>query len=38
MERRVEFDLHYMTHWSFGLDLKILMKTPFVLFLGKNAY
>lgn len=24
---RVEYDLYYIDHWSFGLDLKILLKT-----------
>jgi len=32
MKRRVEYDLSYINNWSIGLDLKILIKTPFSLF------
>ncbi|MDP4272379.1 MAG: sugar transferase, partial [Bacteroidota bacterium] len=27
MERRVEYDLHYIHNWSLGLDLKIVFLT-----------
>lgn len=37
MEKRVRYDLDYIKNWSLTLDLKILIKTPFVL-LSKNAY
>ena len=37
MERRVEFDLEYISNWSPLLDIKILFLTPFALF-SKNAY
>ncbi|RMJ03945.1 UDP-glucose:undecaprenyl-phosphate glucose-1-phosphate transferase [Marinobacter litoralis] len=37
MQKRVEFDLEYINHWSLWLDLKILIKTPFTL-LSKNIY
>ncbi|WP_339074562.1 undecaprenyl-phosphate glucose phosphotransferase [Teredinibacter turnerae] len=37
MEKRVRYDLEYIKNWSLSLDLKILFKTPFVLF-SKNAY
>ena len=37
MAKRVEFDLEYIKNWSFSLDVKILLKTPFALF-SKNAY
>lgn len=37
MERRVEYDLHYVSNWSFMLDLVIIAKT-FAVFTGKNAY
>lgn len=32
------FDLEYVRRWSFGLDLKILVKTFFVVLTGKGAY
>ena len=38
MARRVEYDLHYMQHWSLSLDLKIITMTVLKGFLGKNAY
>jgi exopolysaccharide biosynthesis polyprenyl glycosylphosphotransferase len=34
MARRVEFDLHYIDHWSLWLDLKIV----FMTLLSKQAY
>lgn len=37
MQKRVEMDLEYINNWSIWLDIKILIKTPFVL-LSKNAY
>jgi len=37
MENRVRHDLEYINNWSIWLDLKIMIKTVFVLF-GKNAY
>lgn len=38
LENRVLHDLHYIDNWSFELDLKILAKTAFVGFFGKNAF
>jgi lipopolysaccharide/colanic/teichoic acid biosynthesis glycosyltransferase len=38
LENRVLHDLHYIDNWSFELDLKILVKTAFVGFFGKNAF
>lgn len=39
MERRVEFDLEYISNWSPLLDIKILFLTPFALLSKKgNAY
>jgi len=38
MEKRVEFDLQYIKHWSLGLDIKIILLTVFKGFVGKNAY
>jgi lipopolysaccharide/colanic/teichoic acid biosynthesis glycosyltransferase len=34
----VLLDLHYITHWSLGLDLKILGKTIPVMVRGEGAY
>jgi len=36
--KRVEHDLYYIDHWSVALDLYILVKTPFALLSGENAY
>jgi putative colanic acid biosynthesis UDP-glucose lipid carrier transferase len=38
MEKRVEFDLHYIRHWSLCWDLKIILKTIFKGFINENAY
>jgi Undecaprenyl-phosphate glucose phosphotransferase len=38
MEARVEYDLHYLEHWSLFLDLKIVFFTIFKGFINKNAY
>jgi Undecaprenyl-phosphate glucose phosphotransferase len=38
MHRRVEFDLHYIEHWSILLDLKILVMTAFAVWFHDNAY
>ena len=35
---RVQHDLHYIDHWSFWLDLKILLLTIPVGFVHENAY
>jgi putative colanic acid biosynthesis UDP-glucose lipid carrier transferase len=37
MHRRVQLDLYYIDNWSIWLDLKILIATPFLGFLHKNA-
>ncbi|WP_158240608.1 undecaprenyl-phosphate glucose phosphotransferase [Telmatospirillum siberiense] len=36
--KRVEFDLYYIEHWSIWLDIKIMIKTIFVVFEKSNAY
>jgi putative colanic acid biosynthesis UDP-glucose lipid carrier transferase len=38
MQRRVEYDLQYLRHWSLMLDLKILARTLTVLFRDDKAY
>lgn len=38
MARRVAMDLFYIQHWSFWLDLRIVVMTIFKGFTGKNAY
>jgi putative colanic acid biosynthesis UDP-glucose lipid carrier transferase len=38
MEKRVQYDLYYIDHWSILLDFKILVMTAFVGFVNKNAY
>ncbi|MCH9741607.1 MAG: undecaprenyl-phosphate glucose phosphotransferase [Proteobacteria bacterium] len=37
MQKRVEFDLWYIEHWSLWLDLKIIMMTIFKGFVHTNA-
>ncbi|MDY7559562.1 undecaprenyl-phosphate glucose phosphotransferase [Pseudomonas sp. 10B1] len=38
MQKRVEFDLEYIEHWSVWLDIKIILLTLFKGFLNKNAF
>ena len=38
MRKRLDLDLFYINHWSFWLDLKILVWTVAIPFSGKNAY
>jgi putative colanic acid biosynthesis UDP-glucose lipid carrier transferase len=38
MAKRVQFDLHYIQHWSFWMDLKIIAWTAFKGWTGNNAY
>lgn len=38
MEKRVEYDLHYIENLSLWLDLKIIVATVFKGFVHKNAY
>jgi len=37
-ERRIQMDLFYVQNWSFGLDCKILLRTPLVVIRGVGAY
>jgi lipopolysaccharide/colanic/teichoic acid biosynthesis glycosyltransferase len=34
----LNYDLEYVRNWSFGYDLKILVRTFFVVLTGKDAY
>jgi len=38
IQKRVEFDLYYIENWSPLFDLYILLKTPWALVKGENAY
>jgi undecaprenyl-phosphate glucose phosphotransferase len=38
MIRRVEHDVHYVRHWTFWLDIKILFLTVFGSGTRQNAY
>ena len=38
MEKRIEFDLHYIDNWSLQLDIRIILLTVVKGFLNKNAY
>jgi Undecaprenyl-phosphate glucose phosphotransferase len=38
MRRRVEFDLHYIEHWSLLLDLKIIFMTAVAVWFHETAY
>ena len=38
VSKRLQYDLYYVRNWSFGLDLWILLQTPWYVLKGKNAY
>ena len=38
MVHRVNYDMEYINNWSIWLDLIIIIKTPWVLILGRNAH
>ena len=38
IDKRIEFDLYYITNWSLVLDLKIIILTFYSGFINKNAY
>jgi exopolysaccharide biosynthesis polyprenyl glycosylphosphotransferase len=38
VELRTVYDLHYVEHWSLGLDLRILLRTVLHVLRGNNAY
>jgi lipopolysaccharide/colanic/teichoic acid biosynthesis glycosyltransferase len=37
-EERVGMDVYYITRWTLGLDLQILLETPWKVLKGKGAY
>ncbi|MDE1977434.1 MAG: exopolysaccharide biosynthesis polyprenyl glycosylphosphotransferase [Elusimicrobia bacterium] len=37
-EQRFAMDLFYIERWSLGLDLRIILKTPYAVLFGKGAY
>jgi putative colanic acid biosynthesis UDP-glucose lipid carrier transferase len=38
MKARVDFDIAYLRNWSLPLDLKIILRTVWVVLKGRNAY
>lgn len=38
IEKRVEYDLYYIDHWSILFDLEVMLRTLFVVFKAENAY
>lgn len=38
IRRRIDYDIYYIEHWTFGFDIKILFLTVFRGFVNKNAY
>jgi Undecaprenyl-phosphate glucose phosphotransferase len=38
LRKRLQYDLYYIRDWSLGLDLRILLTTPWHILRGKNAY
>ena len=38
IDKRIEYDLYYIEHWSILFDLKILIYTAWKVFSSKNAY
>lgn len=38
LSKRIEYDLFYIRNWSFWFDIRILFRTFYEVFFGKNAY
>ncbi|MBI4230586.1 MAG: undecaprenyl-phosphate glucose phosphotransferase [Planctomycetes bacterium] len=38
LEKRIEYDLYYIEHWSVWFDLRIIALTPFKGLVNRNAY
>jgi|SRR5579864_7090472 len=37
-QQRVQMDVYYICHWTLGLDVSILLNTPWTVIKGKGAY
>jgi len=37
-DERVRMDLHYVEHWTIGMDMKILVRTPYAVLKREGAY
>lgn len=38
MQKRIEYDLQYLNHWTIWWDVQIILRTVVHGFIGKNAY
>lgn len=38
MENRIRHDIYYINNWSLWFDLRIIVKTVFIILTGKNAH
>lgn len=38
LEKRIEYDIYYIEHWSFAFDIKVLLLTLFKGLINRNAY
>jgi putative colanic acid biosynthesis UDP-glucose lipid carrier transferase len=38
MRKRIEFDIYYIQHWSFLLDLRIIVRTALHGWTGASAF
>ena len=38
LEKRIEYDIYYLTHWSLWFDIKIILLTLVTGFVNPNAY
>ncbi len=38
IQKRIEADIFYIENWSFFLDIKIILLTPFKAIIDRNAY
>jgi len=38
LKKRLLYDMYYVRNWSWMLDIWILLRTPWQVIKGKNAY
>ena len=38
IRKRIEYDIYYIENWTFGFDIRIILKTFLTGFVNKNAY